>query len=424
MEYSKPIAKLAKQIPACIKEAVSVLERAGHTAYIVGGSLRDIMLGNEPHDWDLTTSARPEQTLAAFSGYRTVPTGIKHGTVSVIIGTTLIEITTYRIDGVYSDSRHPDSVRFTDRISDDLARRDFTVNSMAYSESKGLVDLYGGRADLENRIIRCVGEPEQRFREDALRILRALRFAAKLGFEIDKNTLDAMEKCRAELANISRERIASELYGLLCGVAAEHSLELMCRTGVDRYVFVQRDDSPLPYRNISLLPCQAEVRIAYLLRNETDAQKTASEIMHGLRASSASASAVTVTVGGVRSELPEPEPKNVRRFMNMYGSCTDSVLAIRSVIAQSDREKRQIDLISGLVRAEAESGNCRTLGALKIKGNDITDSKIASGKAVGIILSRLLDEVIDCPEKNDRAYLLARAHEIAPVSDANNASIK
>ena len=395
--------------PPNVKKALSLLADAGFCAYIVGGSLRDMMLKKEPHDWDITTSALPSEILSVFSDYRTIPTGLQHGTVSVIIDGGLIEITTYRIDGEYSDSRHPDSVRFTDDIALDLARRDFTVNAMAYNEHNGLIDLFSGKADLDRKVIRCVGVPEQRFCEDALRILRALRFASKLGFEIESETLSAMESCRSRLADISRERIQTELFGILRGQSAERTVGLMCSLGIDSYVFCRDDNSPLTYVGLDRLPNKPETRIAYLLRNDEDPVKSAMAVMRSLRSSNASLTAVTATVRGITQPLPKPTPENARRLMNAYGKHLDSVLDILSVIGDAEEVSR----IRELIRIEAESSNCRSLSELKLRGNDISHLGIASGKAIGIILERLLDEVIKDPEKNTRTYLLERAKYIS-----------
>lgn len=395
--------------PPNVKKALSLLADAGFCAYIVGGSLRDMMLKKEPHDWDITTSALPSEILSVFSDYRTIPTGLQHGTVSVIIDGGLIEITTYRIDGEYSDSRHPDSVRFTDDIALDLARRDFTVNAMAYNEQNGLVDLFSGKADLDRKVIRCVGIPEQRFCEDALRILRALRFASKLGFEIESETLSAMQSCRSRLADISRERIQTELFGILCGQTAERTVGLMCSLGIDSYVFCRDDNSPLTYAGLDKLENKPETRIAYLLRNDEYPVKSAVAVMRSLRSSNASLTAVTATVRGITQPLPKPTPENARRLMNAYGKHLDSVLDILSVIGDAEEVSR----IRELIRIEAESSNCRSLSELKLRGNDISELGIASGKAIGIILERLLDEVIKDPEKNTRTYLLERAKYIS-----------
>lgn len=214
-------------IPPFAAAVIGKLCADGYEAYAVGGCVRDTMLGRAPNDWDVTTSALPETTLSLFScadGFKAVPTGIAHGTVTVISGGEPVEVTTFRVDGKYSDHRRPDSVGFTGRLEEDLARRDFTINAMAYSPERGLIDPYGGERDLGDRIIRCVGEPERRFDEDALRILRALRFASTLGFEIDARTAEADVGLRALILDISRERVSAELEKLLLGQDAEKIL--------------------------------------------------------------------------------------------------------------------------------------------------------------------------------------------------------
>ena len=193
-------------IPSKIEYVLSVLHNAGHKAYIVGGCVRDLLCGKEPHDFDITTSALPQEVSALFE--KTVETGIKHGTVTVIIDRTPIEVTTFRTEGAYINHRRPDSVSFVSAVDEDLSRRDFTVNAMCYNHSEGLIDLFGGKADIENRILRAVGEPKARFCEDALRILRLFRFAATLGFSIEEKTLSAAIECAPFLKSISAERIA------------------------------------------------------------------------------------------------------------------------------------------------------------------------------------------------------------------------
>ena len=203
-------------LPQPVRQAISRLEQAGYSAFAVGGCVRDWVLGKAPHDYDICTSAAPDEMQAVFRGERTVETGLKHGTLTVVLSDMPLEITTFRLDGAYTDGRHPDSVRFTARVEDDLSRRDFTVNAMAYSPSRGLIDPFGGRADCEHGVIRCVGEADRRFEEDSLRLLRALRFSARLGFSIERATAAAIHAGKEGLGRISRERIAAELNALLC----------------------------------------------------------------------------------------------------------------------------------------------------------------------------------------------------------------
>ena len=212
-------------LPEDVRWILEKLESAGHRADIVGGPVRDMIRGAQPHDFDITTSALPEETKAVFEGERIIETGIKHGTVSLIKNGEQYEITTYRIDGEYEDSRHPKSVEFTKRIEEDLARRDFTVNAIAYSEKRGITDAFGGREDIENKIIRAVGNAEKRFDEDALRIIRGIRFAATLGFTIEAETKSAMLKKSPLLLNISKERIFTEWKKLIDGNSAIEIIE-------------------------------------------------------------------------------------------------------------------------------------------------------------------------------------------------------
>ena len=218
--------------PSYADKIIRRLEAHGKSAYIVGGSVRDMLLGLTPHDYDITTDALPEQTAQIFVDMRVIATGIKHGTLTVISDGYPGEITTFRIDGSYSDSRHPDSVSFTADVTADLARRDFTVNAMAYSAERGLVDPFGGQRDLESKILRAVGEPKMRFREDALRIMRAFRFCAQLGFDVDPRTLDACEQERMGLEHIARERIGAETIKLLTSRSPSKPLTLMRERGI------------------------------------------------------------------------------------------------------------------------------------------------------------------------------------------------
>ena len=204
-------------LPSAVRQAMERLRQAGFAAYVVGGCVRDWVLGIPPHDYDICTAARPEEMKRVFQGERTVETGLRHGTLTVLLGGMPLEITTFRQDGEYIDGRHPATVRFTARVEEDLARRDFTINAMAYAPGEGLVDPFGGEEDCRRGVIRCVGCPESRFSEDALRILRALRFSARLAFPLEKQTARAVRAQRASLEKISRERVAAELTGLLVG---------------------------------------------------------------------------------------------------------------------------------------------------------------------------------------------------------------
>ena len=206
-------------LPKNVNKIIHVLEENGFEAYAVGGCIRDSLLGRTPNDWDITTSALPEQVKALFK--KTIDTGIQHGTVTILLDKEGYEVTTYRLDGEYEDSRHPKEVTFTALLSEDLKRRDFTINAMAYNEKEGLVDLFGGQKDMEEKVIRCVGDPLERFTEDALRILRAIRFAAQLGFSIAGETYGAIREIAPNLKNVSKERIQVELTKMLTSAHPE-----------------------------------------------------------------------------------------------------------------------------------------------------------------------------------------------------------
>ena len=223
-------------LPEQVLRAFSLLEGAGYETYLVGGSVRDLLRGDQPSDFDMTTRARPEETLAVFSEYRTVETGLRHGTVTVLIDGMPIEITTYRVDGAYTDHRRPDSVTFTSSIREDLARRDLTVNAMAYHPLRGLFDPFGGERDLAAGVIRAVGDPERRFTEDALRILRTLRFAARFSFRIDRETAVAAAALAPTLSAVAPERIREELYRRnVASTIAEEFCEIISRSEEAQY---------------------------------------------------------------------------------------------------------------------------------------------------------------------------------------------
>ena len=388
-------------IPNFVRTVLDRLQKCGHSAYIVGGSLRDLMLGGTPHDWDVTTSARPEQTLAAFEDFTTIPTGLKHGTVTVLVEGQPIEITTYRVDGTYTDSRRPDSVTFTDRISEDLARRDFTVNAMAYSPDGGLVDLYGGQEDLRAGILRAVGEPRRRFTEDALRILRGFRFSAQLDFAIEPETLAAMRDTRRGLLKISAERIFSEISRLLTAPAAPRGWRALCDADILPLILprtAHAQDRPLSAAAAELckLPRDLAARLAWLffgmsqedIRSDLNALKPPTRLKED------------VLLLTFRTAPPaDVTPADARRLIRRYGELTDAVLSLWSCAGYDVGDMR---MFADMVRAE---GFCRTIADLAVSGSDLIAAGIR-GKALGETLKALLEHVTDHPEDNQKAILL------------------
>lgn len=391
-------------LPPYVATVLDRLYACGHTAYVVGGSLRDLMLGIPPHDWDVTTSARPEQTLAAFSDFSTIPTGLQHGTVTVLIDHIPIEVTTYRIDGTYTDARRPDSVTFTDRLSEDLARRDFTVNAMAYSPEGGLVDLYGGREDLAAGILRAVGEPQKRFTEDALRILRGFRFSAQLDFAIEPQTLAAMRDTREGLTKISAERILSEISRLLTAPAAVRGWEALCGADILPLILprtAERQTRPLSetVRGLAALPRDLATRLAWLFFGM--AQEDIRADLNALKPSTRLKEDVLLLTS---SAAPPAEitPAGARRLIRRCGELTDGALSLWECAGYDVLELRAF---ADMVRAE---GFCRTIADLAVSGNDLIALGIR-GRALGETLKGLLEYVTDHPEDNRRDILLELA---------------
>ncbi len=379
--------------PERIQFVLKRLREAGHVGYVVGGALRNLMLGREVNDWDVTTAATPEKLQEIFADCRYYDAGLKHGTLALILGGEVVEVTTFRVDGEYRDSRHPESVRFTDRIAEDLCRRDFTVNAMAYNDEVGLVDLYGGREDLEARIIRAVGEPERRFSEDALRILRGFRFASALGFSIEEKTLAAMRTCRRGLDVISAERIATELSGILVGEDAGRVVALMENSGVlERILPGARRGSGL-----AKLPRDFTLRMAYLLRAMTPEE--AGQRARSLKLSNADASRVVRLVRSSALDVSTLDEKGIRRLMAEYDSLTDAVLDLQDARGRDTARVRQI------VAEARERGDCLTIGDLAVRGNDLAALGLR-GTEIGKALSMLLERVMNDPTLNEREKLL------------------
>ena len=391
-------------MPERVSYIIQKLEEAGHEAYAVGGCVRDSMLGREPQDWDITTSALPEETKAIFS--RTVDTGIKHGTVTAMFGKEGYEITTYRVDGKYSDSRHPDSVEFTRSLEEDLKRRDFTINAMACN-SDGLVDMFGGKDDLENGLIRCVGVPEARFGEDALRILRAVRFSAQLGFDIDPATLEAARKLAPTLANISAERIHSELHKLLMSDWPDR-LVLLHELGIDRVILPELERTAKSGRMNELCarlagaPYDTAVRWALLLLYTG----SASEIMHRLKFDNQTIYTVKALLRFRQVPVTVLDPAGMRRLMSDSGR--ELMEPLFAFIGAADPD---LDLTGArrLCRSIIDAGDCTDIKSLAVNGHDLMQAGIPAGKSVGETLERLLSAVLADPSLNTPEKLLELA---------------
>ena len=394
--------------PPYVQAVLKALHDAGHEAYIVGGCVRDSLLGAVPKDWDVTTSALPEQTehAALAAGLKTFRTGMKHGTISVLSDGMTVECTTFRIDGDYKDSRHPESVRFTPNLKEDLARRDFTINAMAAvptADCWEIIDPFGGQDDLESGIVRCVGNPIKRFGEDALRILRGVRFASRLGFTIEEKTANAMYAAAGGLKSISRERVREELMGILQSPDPEWAIKTMKKRGFLKYVFPHADVTAAA-RGVNATPAdQPLFRLAFLLYDTSDdaVQKTTSD----LRMSGADAGFVR-TLLAFRGEALENTPLFARKMIAKYGDVTLSALALRAAKGEDT------SALSGIVSEQLGAGVCVKISDLAVNGADLAAIGIPKGREMGRILNALLARVMEDPALNQKDALLSLAAEI------------
>jgi tRNA nucleotidyltransferase (CCA-adding enzyme) len=355
-----------------------------------------------PHDWDVATSALPEETLSVFADWRTIPTGLKHGTVTVLSEGNPIEITTFRIDGEYKDSRRPDEVFFTEDIVSDLSRRDFTVNAMAFGERRGLVDPFGGKKDIEKKIIRAVGEPHKRFSEDALRIMRAFRFSAVLGYEIEKETLLAAIELKDKLSEIARERIAIEFLKLICAKSCSKTLKAMSDGGVLKFVLGEYSPSDALFEAMERSPSVERIRLGLLLSEATEQEKKIA--LSGLKLSTKLSSGALL-ISRRASDYLSGDAAKARRFIGSVGDLANDVLAAADALGNLDAD------FASAVLENIEKRACYSISDLAVNGHDLIKLGV-SGKAVGDVLSKLLDEVICDPAVNNREKLLDLAEKI------------
>lgn len=388
------------------------LHAAGHAAYAVGGCVRDSLLGQTPHDWDLCTSATPEQVLELFGKAHCIPTGLQHGTVTVKHGGELYEITTFRTEGAYSDGRHPDHVAFVPDVKEDLARRDFTINAMAYNAEEGLIDPFGGQNDLAAGIVRAVGEPQRRFEEDALRILRLYRFAARFGFAIDPATGQAARALCRHLDCVSEERIAEELSRLLAAPAPGAYLE----AEVLAVIFPELDAAELPEsrRILDALEPGMEhvpVRLAALLCPLGEAGARAA--LKRLKCSNALTGTVATLVREAAAGMPGAAlTLTARRFLSRYDLATITDLTALC----SARHPEQAEAFAALQQEAArlvETNACCRINQLAVNGRDLMDAGIRPGPGLRRVLDALLEQVLTGQLPNEKAALLAAAAQVA-----------
>lgn len=392
-------------------ELLDTLHRAGYAAYVVGGCVRDSLLGLTPHDWDLCTSALPQQGMELFGEEKCIPTGLQHGTVTVKQGGGLYEITTFRTEGAYTDGRHPDEVHFVPDVREDLARRDFTINAMAYNAKEGLVDPFGGQADLQSGILRAVGVPHQRFTEDALRILRLYRFAARFGFSIDPPTAQAAQELCAHLDCVSVERIEEELAKLLSAPAPAAYLDEKI-LGV---VLPELSPEALAAAKPVVDACPAgeqalPVRLAALLLSlgEDGSRRT----LRRLRCSNACIEETAVLVREVVSGVPVSLNIYARRLLGRYNLCTVQRLAALGTALQPERSA-DFAALSELAEQLDADGVCCRVSQLAVNGRDLMAAGVPAGPGIRKILEALLDGVIWEEYPNERQALLAAVQQLA-----------
>ena len=434
------------QLPEKVGRIIGTLQEHGYEAYAVGGCIRDSILGREPEDWDITTSAMPEETKALFD--KTFDTGIQHGTITVLLEKEGFEVTTYRIDGKYEDSRHPKEVTFTRNLREDLLRRDFTINAMAYNETDGLVDIFGGLEDLEAGMIRCVGTAKERFKEDALRILRGVRFAAQLGFDIEEDTRQGMKELAWTLQNISAERIQVELVKMITSKRPEMLREAY-ELGMTRIVLPEFDQlmttgQETPHHMYSVgehtlhamkniradkilrlamllhdmgkpaLKTVDEAGVAHFKKHALESERIAENVLRRLKFDNDTIRKVTRLVRCHDLRMPATA-KSVRRAMNQIGEelfpyYMEVRLAV--VLAQSmyQREEKieNLDQIEELYHQIVEDGDCVSLKDLAVTGRDLIASGMKPGKKIGEKLEELLKLVIEDPKLNTKEELLKR----------------
>ena len=409
-------------IPSYLIPLLSLFASHGERAFPVGGCVRDTLMGVPPHDWDVAVTTIPNETMAIChaAGYRTVPTGLKHGTVTILVPLSgdpadrdgpyeMIECTTCRTEGGYSDGRHPDAVSFTGRIEDDLSRRDFTVNAMALmteGDTLAVLDLFGGQEDLKNKIIRAVGDPDTRFTEDALRLMRAVRFAVKLGFTVEEGTYAAICRRAEGLSRISRERVSEEFQKILTSPEPERGVRLLDETGLLPYV-LPHGISPMGTGALSALPADFTVRAACLLWGQ-DSHK-AEENLAGLRLPNAVRKDILAITRSTAMEI-KAIPKKARQWRHYMGALTLPALTVRRAhMEENDPAAAELEALIGLVENSITQNEPVRIADLDIDGTDLIALGFKPGRLLQDILCDLLEVVWNDPAKNTREELIKEA---------------
>lgn len=400
------------QIPKQAQEIIEKLNQHGYEAYVVGGCVRDCLLGRIPGDWDITTSAKPEEVKSIFG--RTIDTGIQHGTVTIMRGKVGYEVTTYRIDGEYEDGRHPKAVEFTSNLLEDLKRRDFTINAMAYSHTAGLVDAFEGIEDLEAGKIRCVGKAMDRFSEDALRILRAIRFSAQLGFGIEEETWNAIQIIGPNLAHVSKERILVELTKMLLSDHPD-TIKMVFVCGLEPYI--ADTFSEIRPETISVHPSLPSVRYmrwAAFLKNQTPGE--AEQILKELKADNDTTAKVKTLVQWWKQPIGNSQPEIRRTMSQMTEELYDALLLLKRAVLEGEQlvtavpeTPEEVETICRHSEEIRRRGDCISLKTLAVTGKDLIQAGMKPGKCLGETLNYLLNLVLENPERNEKELLIREA---------------
>jgi len=395
-----------------IKFIINTLNRNGFEAYLVGGCVRDILMGKKPKDWDIATSALPHQVMSLFD--KTIGTGLKHGTVTVVLSSQKAEVTTFRIEGKYSDHRRPDYVLFTNSLEDDLRRRDFTINSIAYHPDTGYIDPFNGIQDIDKGIIRSVGDAGERFTEDALRMLRAVRFSAQLGFKIDQDVIKSIENKKALITNISLERIRDELDKILLSPYPDKFI-ILKETGLLHYILPELDRYPdcmLKYiiKGLKNIRCDRTLRWAMLLHKE--GKESTVDILRRLRFDNKTVSKAGKLVESLHMEIQD-DAQNVRIAAVIAGEeIFPDILELKEAVLRAkgfsadDMDIKKISKIKQIYTNAKEKKECMSIKDLAVNGNDLINAGFREGKEVGKLLNELLMVVAKHPEMNSKDILL------------------
>lgn len=417
-------------IPENVEKCINKLNEAGFEAFIVGGCVRDSIIGRVPSDWDVCTSALPQETKEVFKDFKTIDIGREHGTIAVIYHKDIIEITTYRIDGEYRDNRRPDNVEFTFKIEDDLSRRDFTINAMAYNKERGLVDFFYGKVDIEKKIVRCVGEPNRRFNEDALRIMRAFRFAAQLNYLIEEKTLNAMKEAKELLRNISVERIVVELNKLLMSEQPKNMIRLLFEMDIFKEIIEFMHNCNLKVDNfkdftencgqiIENSPQDLSIRLCILLNyiieayeivekdnlekeHEEKNNTLVEKILRALKYDNKTIKEVSTLSLYYDRELI-CDKVQIKRILNLV-----DINVFNKLILMKKAIKKEFNVkeYKSVLKSIEENKECYRIKDLKINGSNLINLGIKDRKAIGQILNAILNMVIENPTMNNHEKLM------------------